>query len=173
MRAAQEPFEILGQIPFGPCARFNHHVVQNVGQPREGLPRNVRPVRRGFQIPGPRRAISKRCSRCRHSSSRTLLVIHGGLGCRIATWQLGNEGRPTRGGRAMSASRAGNRTISHGVTETRRCTRTRSALQPWIVRFIKQLLTCLRLTGLKLGYLLNFGEALMKEGITRVVHGER
>ena len=35
----------------------------------------------------------------------------------------------------------------------------------------KQLLTYLRLTGLKLGYLLNFGEALMKEGITRVVNG--
>jgi GxxExxY protein len=30
----------------------------------------------------------------------------------------------------------------------------------------KQLLTYLRLTGLKLGFLLNFGEALMKEGIT-------
>lgn len=35
----------------------------------------------------------------------------------------------------------------------------------------KQLLTYLRLTGLKLGYLLNFGEALMKDGITRIVHG--
>ena len=30
----------------------------------------------------------------------------------------------------------------------------------------KQLLTYLRLTGLKLGYLLNFGEALMRDGIT-------
>ena len=36
----------------------------------------------------------------------------------------------------------------------------------------KQLLTYLRLTGMKLGYLLNFGEALMKDGITRLVHGE-
>lgn len=36
----------------------------------------------------------------------------------------------------------------------------------------KQVLTYLRLTGLKLGYLLNFGEALMKDGITRIVHGE-
>jgi len=35
----------------------------------------------------------------------------------------------------------------------------------------KQLLTYLRLTGLKLGYLLNFGEALMKNGITRTIHG--
>jgi len=34
----------------------------------------------------------------------------------------------------------------------------------------KQLLTYLRLTGLKLGYLLNFGEALMKDGITRIVN---
>lgn len=35
----------------------------------------------------------------------------------------------------------------------------------------KQLLTYLRLTGKKLGYLLNFGEALMKDGITRTIHG--
>lgn len=35
----------------------------------------------------------------------------------------------------------------------------------------KQLLTYLRLTGMKLGYLLNFGEALMKDGITRVING--
>lgn len=36
----------------------------------------------------------------------------------------------------------------------------------------KQVLTYLRLTGINLGYLLNFGEALMKDGITRVIHGE-
>jgi GxxExxY protein len=36
----------------------------------------------------------------------------------------------------------------------------------------KQVLTYLRLTGMKLGYLLNFGEALMKDGITRIVYGE-
>jgi GxxExxY protein len=36
----------------------------------------------------------------------------------------------------------------------------------------KQLLTYLRLTGLKLGYMLNFGEALTKDGIPRIVHGE-
>ena len=35
----------------------------------------------------------------------------------------------------------------------------------------KQLLTYLRLTDMKLGYLLNFGEALMKQGITRIVNG--
>lgn len=35
----------------------------------------------------------------------------------------------------------------------------------------KQLLTYLRLTGMKLGYLLNFGEALMKDGITRAING--
>ncbi|GHB97597.1 GxxExxY protein [Cerasicoccus arenae] len=35
----------------------------------------------------------------------------------------------------------------------------------------KQLLTYLKLTGLKLGYLLNFGEEYMKNGITRIIHG--
>ena len=35
----------------------------------------------------------------------------------------------------------------------------------------KQLSTYLRLTGLKVGYLLNFGEALMKTGITRIIAG--
>ena len=36
----------------------------------------------------------------------------------------------------------------------------------------KQLLTYLKLTGIKLGYLLNFGEALMKDGISRIINGE-
>jgi GxxExxY protein len=36
----------------------------------------------------------------------------------------------------------------------------------------KQLLTYLKLTGFKLGYLLNFGEALMKNGITRTINGQ-
>jgi len=35
----------------------------------------------------------------------------------------------------------------------------------------KQLLTYLKLSGLKLGLLINFGEALIKNGITRVVNG--
>jgi GxxExxY protein len=35
----------------------------------------------------------------------------------------------------------------------------------------KQLLTYLKLTGIKLGYLLNFGEELMKTGITRTING--
>jgi GxxExxY protein len=35
----------------------------------------------------------------------------------------------------------------------------------------KQLLTYLRLTGMKVGYLFNFGEALMKDGISRIIHG--
>ena len=35
----------------------------------------------------------------------------------------------------------------------------------------KQVQTYLKLTGCKLGYLLNFGEALMKSGITRCVNG--
>ena len=34
----------------------------------------------------------------------------------------------------------------------------------------KQLLTYLRLTGMRLGYLLNFSESLMKNGITRMVN---
>jgi GxxExxY protein len=36
----------------------------------------------------------------------------------------------------------------------------------------KQLLTYLRLTGMKLGYLLNIGEALTKDGITRTINGD-
>lgn len=35
----------------------------------------------------------------------------------------------------------------------------------------KQVQTYLKLTGLKLGYLLNFGEAVLKDGITRCVNG--
>ena len=35
----------------------------------------------------------------------------------------------------------------------------------------KQIQTYLRLAGHKLGFLLNFGEALMKKGITRAVNG--
>ncbi len=34
----------------------------------------------------------------------------------------------------------------------------------------KQVLTYLKLTGMRLGYLLNFGAAMMKEGITRIVN---
>ena len=36
----------------------------------------------------------------------------------------------------------------------------------------KQVLTYLRLTSLKLGYLLNFGAAYMKDGIFRVINGK-
>ena len=35
----------------------------------------------------------------------------------------------------------------------------------------KQVLTYLRLTEMKLGYLLNFGESLMKDGIFRIING--
>ena len=35
----------------------------------------------------------------------------------------------------------------------------------------KQIQTYLKLSGLKLGYLLNFGEAVLKNGITRCVNG--
>ena len=36
----------------------------------------------------------------------------------------------------------------------------------------KQLLTYLRLTDLKVGYLLNFGDVLMKDGIRRIINGQ-
>ena len=36
----------------------------------------------------------------------------------------------------------------------------------------KQMLTYLKLTGLKLGYLLNFGDELMKSGTTRMINGK-
>ena len=36
----------------------------------------------------------------------------------------------------------------------------------------KQVLTYLRLTGHKLGYLLNFGESFMKDGISRIINGD-
>jgi GxxExxY protein len=36
---------------------------------------------------------------------------------------------------------------------------------------MKQVLTYVRLAGLKLGFLLNFGEVLMKDGIVRLVNG--
>ena len=36
---------------------------------------------------------------------------------------------------------------------------------------LKQLLTYIKITGLKLGLLINFNEALMKDGIKRVVYG--
>ena len=36
----------------------------------------------------------------------------------------------------------------------------------------KQLLTYPKLTGLKLGYLLNFGDELMKNGTTRIINGK-
>ncbi len=35
---------------------------------------------------------------------------------------------------------------------------------------LKQVLTYLKLTGMKLGYLLNFGEAMMKNGIHRIIN---
>ena len=36
----------------------------------------------------------------------------------------------------------------------------------------KQLLTYLKLTNIRLGYLLNFGDELMKKGITRIINGQ-
>ena len=36
----------------------------------------------------------------------------------------------------------------------------------------KQVLTYLKMTGCKLGYLLNFGDELMKDGIFRIINGD-
>jgi GxxExxY protein len=36
----------------------------------------------------------------------------------------------------------------------------------------KQVITYLKLTGMKLGYLLNFGDSLMKNGIARLINGQ-
>ena len=36
----------------------------------------------------------------------------------------------------------------------------------------KQVLTYLKLTGMKLGFILNFGAATMKEGIARIINGK-
>jgi len=36
----------------------------------------------------------------------------------------------------------------------------------------KQLLTYLKLTGTRIGYILNFGNALMKDGIIRIISGK-
>ena len=39
------------------------------------------------------------------------------------------------------------------------------------VVLLDELLTYLKLSGMKLGFLLNFSEAMMKDGITRTVNG--
>jgi len=45
------------------------------------------------------------------------------------------------------------------------------SVQAVLPQHLKQVQTYLKLTGLKLGYLLNFGAPLMKDGITRCVNG--
>jgi len=45
------------------------------------------------------------------------------------------------------------------------------AVAEWNPIFEAQMLTCLRLTGLKLGLVVNFGERYVKSGIHRVVNG--
>ena len=45
------------------------------------------------------------------------------------------------------------------------------AVTDWNPVFEAQMLTYLRLTGLKLGLVINFGERLLKAGIHRVVNG--
>jgi GxxExxY protein len=45
------------------------------------------------------------------------------------------------------------------------------SVQVVLPQHLKQVQTYLKLTGLKLGYLLNFGAPLMRDGITRCVNG--
>jgi GxxExxY protein len=45
------------------------------------------------------------------------------------------------------------------------------SVQLVLPQHLKQVQTYLKLTGLKLGYLLNFGAPLMRDGITRCVNG--
>ena len=45
------------------------------------------------------------------------------------------------------------------------------AVTQWNPIFEAQMLTCLRLTGLKLGLVINFGEQFVRNGIHRVVNG--
>jgi GxxExxY protein len=45
------------------------------------------------------------------------------------------------------------------------------SVQVVLPQHLKQVQTYLKLTGLKLGYLLNFGSPLMRDGITRCVNG--
>jgi GxxExxY protein len=45
------------------------------------------------------------------------------------------------------------------------------AVSEWHPIFTAQMLTYLRLTGLKLGLIINFGEQFVKDGIHRVVNG--
>ena len=45
------------------------------------------------------------------------------------------------------------------------------SVEPATLAHKKQVQTYLKLTGLKLGYLLNFGESVLKNGITRCVNG--
>ncbi|MFH1954303.1 MAG: GxxExxY protein [Pseudomonadota bacterium] len=59
-----------------------------------------------------------------------------------------------------------------------RCLKIHRTLGPGLLESVenilpvhkKQLLTYLKLTGLKLGLLINFNEALIKNGITRIVN---
>lgn len=45
------------------------------------------------------------------------------------------------------------------------------AVEEWNPVFAAQMLTYLRLTGLKLGLVINFGERLVKDGIHRIANG--
>lgn len=60
--------------------------------------------------------------------------------------------------------------LTHGLQA--RGLRERKLVEAITKAHQKQVLTHLRLTGFKLGYLRNFGESLMKDGISRIVNGE-
>ncbi len=63
--------------------------------------------------------------------------------------------------------------FSHGGPETQRWTENQIGTSIMdCAAHKKQLLTYLKLPELKLGYLLSFGEVLMKDGITRIINGQ-
>lgn len=67
-----------------------------------------------------------------------------------------------------SPDNSGSRTVKHHATGAKGATEI-ARLAPV---HAKQVLTQLRLTGLKLGLLINFGEAHLKNGIKRVIKGQ-
>jgi len=92
---------------------------------------------------------------------------------RIEFLNLKDWCRPLRGDRSpekgnnLTQSRKGAKQSGKEGTETRHQLKSVEKLEP--VHF-KQLLTYLRLTGLRLGLLINFGEAALKNGIHRIVN---
>jgi hypothetical protein len=65
-------------------------------------------------------------------------------------------------------------TRNHVITQRRKdakMTENEMSVQQFSKVHTKQVFTYLKLKGLKLGFVLNFGPNLMKEGIERVVNG--